>query len=69
MRLSAGATATMLLAAAAVQTASAQVIAGWATAHDYSLPDQNAASPTSGIAVGPSYYPGLITMHYFGHQS
>jgi hypothetical protein len=36
---------------------------------DYSLEDANANSPSFGDAVGPSFYPGKITLHYFGHQS
>jgi len=37
--------------------------------YDYSLEDQNPASTSSGEMVGPTYFPGKITMHYFGHQS
>ena len=61
----------LLLAAglSAAPAAAQQVVAGWATAHDYSLADQNAASATAGSSVGPSYFAGQVTMHYFGHQS
>ena len=36
---------------------------------DYSLSDINANSATFGIEVGPSYFSGQITLHYFGHQN
>ena len=40
-----------------------------AQSYDYSLEDLNRASVSAGEMVGPSYFPGKITMHYFGHQS
>ena len=40
-----------------------------AQTYDYSLEDQNSQSASAGEMVGPSYFPGKITMHYFGHQS
>jgi hypothetical protein len=50
--------------AAVVAVAQAQTFA-----FDYSLADQNAQSPTVNQNVGPSAFPGKITLHYFGHQS
>ena len=40
-----------------------------AQTYEYSLLDQNTRSASGGQLVGPAYYPGMITMHYFGHQS
>ncbi len=36
---------------------------------DYALEDLNPSSETEGDLVGPSAYPGQVTLHYFGHYS
>ena len=36
--------------------------------YDYSLTDINSSSNTYGESIGPGYFAGQVTLHYFGHQ-
>ena len=36
--------------------------------YNYELIDINPNSDTYEESISPSYYPGQITLHYFGHQ-
>jgi len=37
--------------------------------YDYSLEDINSSSEYYGENVGTSYFPGQVTLHYFGHYN
>ena len=37
--------------------------------NDYSLKDINSSSEYYGEHVGTSYFPGQVTLHYFGHYN
>jgi hypothetical protein len=37
--------------------------------NNYSLEDLNSTSITYGSTIGPSYYAGQVTIHYFGHYN
>ena len=36
---------------------------------DYSLEDINSSSDYYGDFIGPEYFAGQVTLHYFGHQN
>ena len=37
--------------------------------YNYSLTDINSTSDTYGTNIGPDFFPGQVTLHYFGHQN
>tara|TARA_B100001123_G_C14800913_1_gene824393 strand:+ start:206 stop:370 length:165 start_codon:yes stop_codon:yes gene_type:complete len=37
--------------------------------YNYSLEDKNQTSDTFGELIGPDYFSGEVTVHYFGHQN
>jgi len=37
--------------------------------YDYSLEDINSSSDYFGQDVGTSFFPGQVTLHYFGHYN
>ena len=41
----------------------------YSTDYNYSLTDINLTSDTYGTKIGPDYFSGQITLHYFGHQN
>ena len=41
----------------------------YSTDYKYSLADINSTSDTYGTNIGPDFFPGQVTLHYFGHQN
>ncbi len=36
--------------------------------YTYTLTDINPESPSYNVEIGPAYFSGKVTLHYFGHQ-
>ena len=44
------------------------IVLGYGTDYNYSLEDINSSSEYYGNIIGPDYFSGQVTLHYFGHQ-